>query len=172
MVFQTSVALHQTGATAADSQDVTLTVPSIDIGSVVVVDKVQIEDATETTQVAEASVSDIQTPEFGLGDESKKTTVEQVEDDIEYTSIVVGGVAMVTAFFGGVFGGGAFLKRGNMVIRHLDALEAKERRLAEGGYRHPEMQPGDEDIDAVLGRIETTRALWRQAQAKREVEGV
>ena len=84
-------------------------------------------------------MSDIQTPEFGLGDESKKTTVEQVEDDIEYTSIVVGGVAMVTAFFGGVFGGGAFLKRGNMVIRHLDALEAKERRLAEGGYRHPEV---------------------------------
>ena len=84
-------------------------------------------------------MSDIQTPEFGLGDESKKTTVEQVEDDIEYTSIVVGGVAMVTAFFGGVFGGGAFLKRGNMVIRHLDALESKERRLAEGGYRHPEV---------------------------------
>ena len=102
------------------------------------------------SQVAEASVSDIQTPAFGLGDESvQKTTVEQVEDDIEYTSIVVGGVAMVTAFFGGVFGGGAFLKRGNMVIRHLDALEAKERRLAEGGYRHPEVTAAAPPIPPV-----------------------
>ena len=59
--------------------------------------------------------------QFVGGDES-----ETVAEEIEYTSLIVGGAALVIAFFGGVWMGGVGIRRGYTVMHH--------NRLRRPGY--------------------------------------
>eukprot|EP00622_Pseudochattonella_farcimen_P006828 FR742695.1.p1 GENE.FR742695.1~~FR742695.1.p1 ORF type:complete len:189 (+),score=18.31 FR742695.1:47-568(+) len=144
------------GVTASDSAgSVDFEPSSINIQSVVMVDVDKSSISTPFSAVADESESAIP---FVGGDES-----ETVAEEIEYTSLIVGGAALVIAFFGGVWMGGVGIRRGYTVMYH--------NRLRRPGYGAIsfETHPGDEDTEVVMSRIEETRAMWREAKKQARV---